>query len=74
MHREQFDTYRKSFANLLTCAASSKTKDECVAGWMTDAASLLKDENPGFVKSMVGYYVETQLRGDPAMIAKRCAD
>ncbi len=74
MKRQEFETYRKAFSNLLECAASSRTREECVAGWMTDAASFLTDAKPGWVKSMVAYYVDTQLRGDPAMLAKRCAN
>lgn len=70
MTRADFDTYRRAFTNLLAC--SQTTKKDCVDGWMTDAASLVKNEDPKFVRAVTGYYVEQVLRGDPSHIAKLC--
>jgi glyoxylase-like metal-dependent hydrolase (beta-lactamase superfamily II) len=72
MGRKQFETYRSAFDRLLTCAASQRDRDECIAGWSKDAATLLTTEDPAFVRSLLGYYVD-QLRGDASRLARLCA-
>jgi glyoxylase-like metal-dependent hydrolase (beta-lactamase superfamily II) len=62
MTRAQFETYRSGFNELLACAASTRTKDECVAGWTTAVASLLADDDPKFVRGMMSYYVDVLRR------------
>lgn len=74
MRRVQFETYRTAFANLLGCASSSRSRDECASAWLTDVHAQIAAERPAFVRSMLNYYIDTQLRGDPAMLAKRCAN
>jgi glyoxylase-like metal-dependent hydrolase (beta-lactamase superfamily II) len=69
MTRADFEIYRTAFKNLLACSKPSK---ECVDGWMTDAAPLIKNENPKWLRGMTGYYVDEVLRGDPSHIAKLC--
>ncbi|HEY2322226.1 MAG TPA: hypothetical protein VGJ82_05105, partial [Thermoanaerobaculia bacterium] len=61
-----------AYRNLIACSASSATKEQCIDGWMSDAATLLKDEKPQFVRTLLDYYVGNVLRGDPAAIRKRC--
>lgn len=75
MNRNDFEVYRAAFDNLLTCAAAdknTKSTEQCVSGWLSDAAPLLKSEDPKFVRMLLGYYIEEQLRGDPSRIAKLC--
>ncbi len=72
MTRQDFATYRIAFDGLLACAASDQKSDECVDGWTKDAAPLLKDDAPKFVRALLGYYVDL-LRKDPARIARLCA-
>jgi glyoxylase-like metal-dependent hydrolase (beta-lactamase superfamily II) len=72
MERKQFETYRSAFDRLLSCAASQREREECIAGWVRDAATLLTTEDPAFVRSLTGYYVD-QLRADPARLARLCA-
>lgn len=72
MTRSDFETYRTAYRNLIACSASSAEKQQCIDGWMSDAAPLLKDEKPPFVRSLLDYYVGNVLRGDPAAIRKRC--
>jgi glyoxylase-like metal-dependent hydrolase (beta-lactamase superfamily II) len=71
MDKEAFVTYRKAFDHLLACGASGKDKGVCVDGWMDDAAGLLAQDEPKFVRSLVDYYVEARLRGPEA--GKYCA-
>jgi glyoxylase-like metal-dependent hydrolase (beta-lactamase superfamily II) len=72
MTPQDFRTYKTAFGGLLACAASDRVKNDCIDGWTKDAAALLKDEDPGFVRPLVDYYVGL-LRGDPARIARLCA-
>ncbi len=72
MTRADFEIYRTAYRNLIACSASSAAKEQCIDGWMSDAAPLLKDEKPPFVRSLLDYYVANILRGDPAAIRKRC--
>ena len=71
MTRADFDVYRTAFKNLIACR---KTKDECIDGWTTDAALLLKNEDPKFVRMLMDYYVGQVLQGDPSRLAKWCAE
>lgn len=72
MHRKEFEAYRTAYDNLLSCSASAKVKKECIDGWMTDAGSLIASEDPRFVRSLVDYYIDNSLRGDPAVEARLC--
>ena len=69
MTRADFEIYRTAFRNLLACTKPAK---ECVDVWTTDAAPLIKNDDPKFVRGVTGYYVEQVLRGDPSNIAKLC--
>lgn len=62
MHRKEFEQYRTAYGNLLACAASDKTKEQCIDGWMADAGSLIADEKPKFVRGLLDYYIDTPLR------------
>lgn len=57
-----FRLYVAAFDGLLACAASSASKEACVERWMTDAAPLLRSEDPEFTRAMVGYYIDAHLR------------
>jgi glyoxylase-like metal-dependent hydrolase (beta-lactamase superfamily II) len=70
MHRKEFETYRAAFGNLLTCTASSKSKDECISGWLADAGDLIASEDPKFVGLLLSYYIDTSLRGTPPAICR----
>lgn len=71
MSRPDFEIYRTAYRNLVACGASSATKQACIAGWMNDAAPLLNNDDPAFVRSLLDYYVDV-LRSDPARIREQC--
>ena len=71
MTRRAFDTYRTAFTNLLACGQSARSKDACASGWLADAGTLLAEQERGFARSLLDYYVDV-LRADPATIATRC--
>jgi glyoxylase-like metal-dependent hydrolase (beta-lactamase superfamily II) len=73
MTRADFETYRQAFGALLACAASAKAKDECIGGWLRDIGKLVPEQDHTFTRSLLDYYVENHLRGDPAKTAKLCA-
>jgi glyoxylase-like metal-dependent hydrolase (beta-lactamase superfamily II) len=72
MTRADFDSYRKALDGFLACSASDRRAAECVDGWLAAAADLVKPDDPKFVRSLAGYYVQL-LRKDPARIARLCA-
>jgi glyoxylase-like metal-dependent hydrolase (beta-lactamase superfamily II) len=71
MTRPQFLQWRSAFGNLLDCAASTRTKEACVAGWKRDAAAFIA-EGDRRIDSMVGYYLDSRLRAAPEEREKYC--
>ena len=51
-------------------AASSKSKDECISGWLADAGDLIAGEDPKFVRLLLSYYIDSSLRGTPPAICR----
>lgn len=73
MQRTQFETYRRSYANLLDCAAGPKSKAACIEGWITDATTLLSENDRAFAHSLLDYYIDQSLRGGKEKTARACA-
>jgi len=74
LDRPRFETYRRSFDHLVACAASAQEKSTCIDGWMHDAAELVAGEDPAWVRSILDYYLDTNLRADAEHRASLCAD
>jgi glyoxylase-like metal-dependent hydrolase (beta-lactamase superfamily II) len=72
MSRAEFSIYRTAFDGLLACAASDKAKDACIDGWIAGLGPLLPEAEHKFTRSLVAYYLDAHLRGDPAKQAKLC--
>jgi len=72
MDRAGFGTYRRAFNNLLACASAPTRDAVCIAGWKRDAAPLLRPGDDAAVDGLLGYYLQTRLRGDAARDA--CAE
>lgn len=72
MRRVDFETYRLAYGNLLACAASSRTRTACTDGWLRDAGPLLGTTDRAFVQSLLSYYLDSSLRGNPARTAQLC--
>jgi glyoxylase-like metal-dependent hydrolase (beta-lactamase superfamily II) len=72
MDKATFQTWRTAFNNLLDCTASSRTKEECVAGWRKDAARFIPAADERRVSGMVGYYIDTRLRAAPEERERYC--
>jgi glyoxylase-like metal-dependent hydrolase (beta-lactamase superfamily II) len=70
--RTRFETYRAAFGALVACAATTKPKQECVDGWLRDAAELIPAGDRELARSTLDYYMENSLRIDPARSAKLC--
>ena len=73
MTRAAFDIYRKAFGDLLECVASERPDAGCTASWLGDVVDLDRVTDRAFARSLMGYYVEEVLRGDPARLAANCA-
>lgn len=64
MSRNDFEIYRTAFENLVACSDSNRPASECTAGWVNDAAVLLKSNamDPAQAEAMAAYYVNQVLR------------
>jgi glyoxylase-like metal-dependent hydrolase (beta-lactamase superfamily II) len=72
MDRPAFETWRKAFDALLDCGASARPAQECVDGWLHDAASLIPEADQKLARGLVEYYVGASLRADSAHTAALC--
>jgi glyoxylase-like metal-dependent hydrolase (beta-lactamase superfamily II) len=73
MTRAELVTYRRGFADLLVCARSSRSQEDCAAEWFATTGALDRDSDPALARSLLDYYVTSVLRGDPTRIAASCA-
>lgn len=72
MSRGQFLHWRSAFNNLLDCTAGERPGDDCVDGWMRDAAEFIPAGETR-VREMVAYYIDTRLRAEPKERLRYCA-
>jgi len=72
MTHAQLTTYRQAFDHLLACAASTSPKAQCTDGWIADAGPLLAGGDRAFARSLLDYYLDQSLRGDPKKAAALC--
>ena len=72
MDRATFLAWRTAFDNLLDCAASSRERAECIAGWRRDAARFIAPGREAVIDEMTGYYIDTRLRAAPEERDKYC--
>jgi glyoxylase-like metal-dependent hydrolase (beta-lactamase superfamily II) len=72
MDRAQLGLYRQGFDALLECSTSPRPKEECVEGWLSDAAPLLPEEDRQLARSLLDYYVGAVLRAPAEQVAERC--
>lgn len=71
MSRAQFLVWRGAYGNLLDCAASDRSKEQCVAGWTRDAAAFIPAGDRR-ISEMVAYYIDTRLRAPTEERGKYC--
>ena len=64
--RGQFLIYRESFERLLACAASPAPKQQCIDGWVTDAAGLFARAQQPLARSLLSHYIDQTLRAPRA--------
>jgi glyoxylase-like metal-dependent hydrolase (beta-lactamase superfamily II) len=72
MDRATFLVWRTAFDNLLDCAASSRERAECIAGWRRDAARFIAPGREAMIDEMTGYYIDSRLRAAPDEREKYC--
>lgn len=53
----QFAVYRRAFGALLDCAATTRSKEECAAGWLHDIGDLVPAGEQAFARSLLDYYL-----------------
>ncbi len=62
MGRAQFLSWRSAFNNLLDCGASQRSRQDCIDGWLRDAAMFIPAGDEERIAGAVGYYLDTRLR------------
>ncbi|MGZ8709833.1 MAG: MBL fold metallo-hydrolase [Thermoanaerobaculia bacterium] len=62
MTREQFGQYRTAYDNLLACAASLRSNEECTTGWLTDVGALVAKNEHEYARQALAYYLDQHLR------------
>lgn len=72
MTRTQFLHWRNAFDDLLDCSASNRSRQDCIDGWMADAAEFIPQPDHQRVAGMVGYYLDSRLRAAPAERDRYC--
>src|SRR5688500_17939763 len=71
MDKPAFLAWRSAFNNLIDCAASSRTRHACIAGWKRDAAAFIP-AGERRIDEMVGYYIDARLRSPADERGKYC--
>lgn len=64
MTKTQFLDWKRAFANLLDCAASSAANATCITGWTHDAAQFIPS-GTSRIDGPIGYYLDSRLRAAP---------
>ena len=60
--RAQFADYRQAFDDLLACAESSKTNEECASEWLAGVGTLIPETEHAFTRQLLDYYLTQHLR------------
>ena len=74
MDRAAFLAWRAAFEGLVDCAASDRTRADCVAGWRRDAARFIGPGRQAMIDEMTGYYLDTRLRAAPEERQRYCSN
>lgn len=72
MSHRDFAVYRHAFDHLLHCAASGSQQD-CVDGWFSDAAPLLKPADAPYGRALLAYYWDGFLKPGATGRQRWCA-
>jgi len=72
LDRDGLAAYRDGFDHLLACGASERPVVACVEAWLADLGPLVPDGERAFASAMLGYYVQSALRGDAERTARLC--
>jgi glyoxylase-like metal-dependent hydrolase (beta-lactamase superfamily II) len=73
MHASELETYRRAFVGLLACSNDTQVPmDQCVEGWLSDAGRLIPESEREYARTLVRYYINAVLRGDPKKLAQQC--
>ena len=62
LDRAGFERYRTAFGKLVACAGSQRPGEECTAGWLADAGSLVPAADHQLARNLLGYYLDQVLR------------
>jgi glyoxylase-like metal-dependent hydrolase (beta-lactamase superfamily II) len=72
MDRRGLAAYAKAFTNLLECAAGDAKKQDCVDGWINDAAALIDSKDVSYARTLIAYYMDNYLRHPSERVRTFC--
>jgi glyoxylase-like metal-dependent hydrolase (beta-lactamase superfamily II) len=73
MSRAQFESWRRAYSALLTCAGLESRKKDCVDGWLQNAGALIATGDEPLAAGLIDYYIEKHLRGNEGKLASLCS-
>lgn len=72
MSRADFMRWRQAFDAFVACGGSQRPREQCVAGWVHDAAPFIAPDGERLIREMAGYYLDTRLRAQPEERLRWC--
>ena len=72
MDRAAFLQWKGAFDKFVDCGRSTRTKEECTAGWKQDAAPFIDAAHADYVAEAAAYYIDTRLRSSAEEQQKYC--
>jgi glyoxylase-like metal-dependent hydrolase (beta-lactamase superfamily II) len=73
MTRDEFEVYRSGFAALRACAASGRTDQACIDGWLHGLGALVPEGDRDLARALLQYYLPSSLRATPGTLDRWCA-
>lgn len=72
MSRNDFITWKKSFADFVACGRSKADKSVCIADWEKGAAKFIGEAHRDYVRQAADYYLTTRLRSSTEEQQRYC--
>lgn len=74
MTKDELEVYRSGFAALRSCAASDRTDQACIDGWLHDLGPLVPEADRELARALLQYYLQSSLRAPHQTLDHWCAE
>lgn len=72
MNRADFVAWRRAYDVFVACGRSNVHKNQCIDGWVSDAAKFIDAEHADYARAAAAYYLDTRLRSSPEEQQRYC--